>query len=202
MSTRWIENTAACGLRFVGFADEIASHAVDHKGWYLDLEIADEVYRGAVWQLPARSGRCVYVAGFTDPYNSGAAMIDCDVILAARDERAQYAFGACWQYGDAPQSQTAAALIADSIAERCADAEQERNRKWHAARQVETLRDDICELRHDHTALIRAIFTGDGDDARGAAIRCSLREQVAGLVSDIRALADTHGDEILTDEFA
>src|SRR5690554_4252161 len=80
-SERWCEDTAAAGLRFVGFADELVQFgAIDHKGWYTDPDGFGEVYRGAVWQLPARNGQCLYVAGFVDPCNEGAALIDFDPI--------------------------------------------------------------------------------------------------------------------------
>src|SRR5690606_9843007 len=68
-SERWCEDTKDAGLRFVGFADELAPRAIMHKGWYANLDGSGEVYRGAVWQLPARGGQCIYVAGFPDPNN-------------------------------------------------------------------------------------------------------------------------------------
>src|SRR5690606_6667853 len=33
---RWCEDTEDAGLRFVGFADELAPRTIRHKGWYTD----------------------------------------------------------------------------------------------------------------------------------------------------------------------
>lgn len=58
---RWIESPSEAGLRFVGFSDELCR--LDYTGWH-DMPDGDgEVYRGAVYQLPARHGRPVYVEG-------------------------------------------------------------------------------------------------------------------------------------------
>lgn len=60
---RWIERPDLAGLRFVGFADKL-SGAVNHTGWYAGEDSDGAVYRGAVYQLPARDGRAVYVEGW------------------------------------------------------------------------------------------------------------------------------------------
>jgi len=75
----WIENTSAVGLRRVGFADEICRY-IAHRGWYTDSDFQDEVYRGAVYQLPGRKGKARYLAGYDDPNNKGAAFICLDWI--------------------------------------------------------------------------------------------------------------------------
>lgn len=58
---RWIEAPELAGLRFVGFADEIAGRAISHRGWYLDSDGDGETARGAVYQLPAKGRRPRYV---------------------------------------------------------------------------------------------------------------------------------------------
>lgn len=58
---RWIESPEAAGLRFVGFSDELCR--LDYTGWHDMPEGDGELYRGAVYQLPARHGRPVYVEG-------------------------------------------------------------------------------------------------------------------------------------------
>src|SRR5690606_33547786 len=122
-----------------------------HKGWYTDPEgFVDEVYRGAVWQLPARGGQCLYVAGFADPNNDGAALIDFDTIRGEPDD---------------DDAKAEAAYRADDIARIHAEREREHEEKWRAAQRVRDLLEDICDARRQHAALIRAIWTGERDDA-------------------------------------
>lgn len=59
---RWIESPADVGLRFVGFSDELTGSR--ESGWHLSPDgDTGAVARGAVYQLPARDGRPVYVEG-------------------------------------------------------------------------------------------------------------------------------------------
>lgn len=169
-SERWCEDTENAGLRFVGFADELAPHAIKHKGWYTDPDGFDgEVYRGAVWQLPARGGQCIYVAGFADPNNEGAALIDFEPILTI----------------------SKAAYRADDTARIHAEREREyQQEKWRAAQRVRDLLEDICDARRAHTALIRAIWTGERDDAIGARLRAECRDAVRKARREIEAITD------------
>lgn len=61
---RWIESPEAAGFRFVGFSDECGGRSfrrVDHNGWYCDSSGDGMLARGAVYQMPSRGGRSVYV---------------------------------------------------------------------------------------------------------------------------------------------
>jgi hypothetical protein len=49
-------------FRFVGFADEVPGVRIRHRGWYAD-EHGYTIYRGAVFQIPARGGNPQYLAG-------------------------------------------------------------------------------------------------------------------------------------------
>jgi hypothetical protein len=84
---RWVENVSE-GLRFVGFADEILKH-LRHQGWYTNEDFQDEVYRGAVYQLPASKGETRFVYGYADPNNEDCALVcfdtQSDKAEAARD---------------------------------------------------------------------------------------------------------------------
>lgn len=185
-SERWCEDTADAGLRFVGFADELAPRYVMHKGWYTDPDgFSGEVYRGAVWQLPARNGECLYVAGFVDPNNEGAALIDFDTIRGEPDDIA-----------------TEAAYRADDIARIHAEREREHQEKWQAAQRVRDLFEDICDARRQHTALIRAIWTGERDDAIGVRLRADCRESVRRARREIADILAAYGDEIMSDAYA
>lgn len=115
----WIEDARAVGVRNMRFADEVAS--LRHKGWFVD-EFQDEVYRGAVLQLPARSGKTQYLAGYADPNNVGAYLVEFDII---EDERE-------------------AARRADRIAEIFAESEREHNEAWRA---LVNAREDLSAAR-------------------------------------------------------
>lgn len=52
------------GWRTIGKAHDIVSY-MNHSGWYIDAS-RDETIAGEVWQLPARNGSPVYVAGYRD----------------------------------------------------------------------------------------------------------------------------------------
>ena len=184
---RWCEDTADAGLRFVGFADELAPLFIQHKGWYTDPDGFGEVYRGAVWQLPARGGQCLYVAGFADPCNEGAAFIDFEPIYGEPDDAGLDFY---------------AALRADEIARIHAEREREYQEKWRAAQRVRDLLADICDARREHTALIRAIWTGEHDDAIGARLRAACRESVRQARREIAGTLAAYGGEILSDEYA
>lgn len=105
---RWVEDVQAAGLRFVGYSDEIIN--LRHTGWFAD-SFCEKTCRGAVWQLPARNGQCLFVYGYEDEDNPGSALIDFDVTNDKDD----------------------AARWADSMAER--DAEE--SREFYAKDQAE-----------------------------------------------------------------
>ncbi len=184
---RWCEDTAAAGLRFVGFADELAPRAIGHTGWHTVTVGSGEVYRGAVWQLPARGGQCLYIAGFVDPYNKSAALIDFKPIYGEPDDAGLGLY---------------AAHRADEIARIHAERERAYQEKWEAAQRVRSLLEDICDARREHTALIRAIWTGERDDAIGARLRAACRDSVRRARREIADILAEYGDEIMSNEYA
>lgn len=172
---RWVENVSR-GLRLVGFADEI-TRSINHRGWFIDDEFQDEVMRGVVYRLP-RGG---FAYGYADPHNDDCALLcfDCDA-----------------------ESAEQAARYADQFAKRYAEQEREYQAKWNARRIIEECRERICDARRRHTALVRAIWTGEGDDATGARLRAAERENVSEARETIEATIAEYGDEILGEEFA
>jgi len=200
--TRRVENPAGTGLRFVGFADELAS--LRHTGWFTDDDGCGETLRGAVWQLPSRDGCAQYVAGYLDPHNSGPALVEFDVIVGERGGH-----GASYEERDT-QARRDAARRADSIAEREAEREREHQRKWQAARDVEDLRAEIATAREEHSALaeeLRALRASHPDinaPKACAALRSelqSMRRDVSRAVKRIRELIDDFGAEITGPEY-
>lgn len=49
-------------FRFVGFADEVEGVRIDHTGWHGDAD-GYNLFRGVVFQIPARGGNPQYLAG-------------------------------------------------------------------------------------------------------------------------------------------
>ncbi len=124
-NVRWIEN-ASCGLRLVGFADEIGR--LNHKGWYTEDDgDSGEVYRGIVYQLPSRKGKTLFVYGYADPNNDDCALLSFDP----------------------EETKEEAARAADRFAEIFADNEREYQRAWQAGRRYEDLDESVKDMRSE-----------------------------------------------------
>ena len=108
------------------------------------------------------------------------------------------------EYADADTDEALIEILRDYMRwiYRNLEREYEYQTKWSAARAVENLREDICGERAKHSAMIRAIWTGEGDDAVGARMRESIRDNVSAFHREIRDIIDTYGSEILTDDYA
>lgn len=174
-----LDEGAFCTLRVIACHNipdtecrTIRGRFVDHDGWYIN-DFGETLY-GIVARLPKSRG---YLAGWT----LGGGM------CATLDRTHVYD-----DIGDA-------AYAADSIAERAAEREREYQEKCGAALRVQELREDIAQLRADHTALIRAVWASEGDNAAGARTRATLRDQVTHCVTEIRDLFDRYGDDIETE---
>lgn len=161
---RWIENWQRAGLRFVGYADELGLRSIDHKGWFTG-EFQDEVYRGTVYQLPTRSGESVYVYGYDDPCNEGAALLSFDW-TADKDDAARWA---------------------DRIAERAAEEQREYSEVSDARLQYDAMADEAGTLR---SRALKLLADPDIDAATARWIReiradiCELYRDRAKLASD------------------
>src|SRR5690606_6826912 len=120
---------------------------------------------------------------FADPNNDGAALIDFEPI-----------------YGEPDDIKAEAAYRADEIARIHAERECEYREKWQAAQRVRDLLEDICDARRQHAALIRAIWTGERDDAIGARLRAACRDTVRRARREIADILDANGHEIMSDK--
>lgn len=178
---RWADDPSAVGLRFVGFADDIAGRAIDHRGWYTGPDGFGEVLRGAVYQLPGRDGRTRYLAayregsdgrrGWADTAEPGAAAIACREVFES--ERGGDAVEAVWE----------AARRADSIAETAAEREREYNEAWQAARRWSDLADDIAAARTEARQLVADMRAAIKSGATAAPSICAaLRKSLRSLV--------------------
>ena len=160
---RWIENISE-GLRFVGFADKL-THSIRHTGWFIN-EFHDEAYRGAVYQLPARKGKALYVFGYADPYNEDCAFIEGSITDEEKD----------------------AALRADDFAQIKAEAEQ----RFQAEESARCRRDDIIQELKALRLLVIAIL-GECRAARKAgmqyqALSAAIRAQITAKLEERAAL--------------
>lgn len=205
---RWADDPGAVGLRFVGFADDIAGRTIEHRGWYTDSDEFGEVLRGAVYQLPGRKGRARYLAAYregsggkrdwTDTAAPGAAAIACREVFEAErgDSDAYYHY----RGGDAPEAAREAARRADSIAETVARDQREYNEAWQAARRWSDLADDIAEIRAQARQLVADMRAAIKSGVTAAPSICAaLRKSLRGL---IEAAAELKAErESLADDF-
>lgn len=146
------------GLRDCGAVDELFPRLFDHKGWFAD-DFEDEIWRGRVWQLPARNGECLYLAGYTRP-NAGDAVIGLRIF---REDNP----GDRW---DAYANARDAAIRADSMAERDAEESRQYSERWQEASRHDNEREDARQELKDARMSARS------------ALR-SMRELIAAQVS-------------------
>lgn len=127
-SCRWVDDTAAHGLREVGTADSVARQAVQHTGWYLseDNDTGETAF-GVVFQLPAHKGTCRYVAGYRTSNDSDGSAAVC--------------------FHDITDDSTTAAIWADRLAEIQAEQARDYNSAWHAGTRYAELSEEIASLR-------------------------------------------------------
>ena len=152
---RWIENPEN-GLRVKGYADEMAQR-MNHKGWFID-DFQSEVYRGQVFQLPARDGKPRFLAGYEDAHGNDAAYIDFSAVF---------------------DDETEAAYAADRMAERDARETREYNEAWQAGSHYASLADDMKAEREDTRRLIAALREAS---PQAAVVTESARETICGVL--------------------
>jgi hypothetical protein len=164
-NVRWVENVSR-GLRCVGFSDEINHNMIRHKGWYTydDGDRGEEVFRGVVYQLPARGYTRQYVYGYADPNNDDCALLCFDIVTNKEE----------------------AARLADRFAEVLAEHERDYHRAWDAGRRYEDLKNEIQDMRRDALALGAEIRAARKMGANYPAICTALRGAMLDLVHRIR----------------
>lgn len=148
---RWIEKPSSVGFRFVGFADEVSRRegyfrAIDHTGWFTDSDFF-EVYRGAVYQLPARNGKPLYYAAYREGYDGKSGWKD-----TAYDSDYGAAGIDFSEIHDCPME---AARAADGLAEKQAKDSREYNDAWRAANQWYELGESMQAKRREARQLVR-----------------------------------------------
>ncbi|MGX1098867.1 hypothetical protein [Amorphus sp. MBR-141] len=159
---RWIEAPAGCGLRFVGAAHDVAR--IEHTGWFLD-DTQGETVAGAVYQMPARNGVPIFVAGYLDPWNDGPACLD---------------------FGGTFDDEKEAAHAADGIAERMAEESREYAAASRGRLEHDELADEIATSRTEALALIREIKATRQAICGSPSIIAALRRRLESFLFEIR----------------
>lgn len=163
---RWVEYPEN-GLRVKGYADEVAQR-IQHKGWFIN-DFQSEVYRGQVFQIPARNGLPRFLAGYEDAHGNNAALIDFSSF-----------------YDD----ETEAAYAADRMAERDAEKEREYNEAWQAGSRYAEAGEEIKQGRKAARRIIGALreamkntapFTPETVKVICDNIRAGLRRELRGM---------------------
>lgn len=161
-----------------GFRDVGASHDIvrlRHTGWFKDAD-ACETITGHVWQLPARGGECVYLAGYVEP-DSGYATLD-----ATRGRLSTFA------------DKDDAARAADALAERDAETERDYSERWQAARDVQDACDEKREAMraaHGEARGLVAVLRDLPQTAASRATICGMiRECRERMASALQGMAD------------
>lgn len=199
-SMRWLDDTAALGLRLVGYADKLPG-GPDHNGWYAD-SAQQETLRGAVWQLPGRKGRARLVYGYVEmegrhEMNPGSGCVCVSDIVTTGDCRQ-------WEsITDLPEIRDAAQW-ADGMAESVADDRREDSAAYNAGRDAAELQGEaiaarrellplLAELRAERARAARTLGMAAPETARPAICK-AIRERVAELmetISEKRAARDS-----------
>jgi hypothetical protein len=156
----WSERPADY-LRHVGFADDVDSRWIRHKGWYTsDDNHTGELARGVVFQMPARHGVARYIAAVADPCNDGPAVL---CVTETYDDKAE------------------AARAADSLAEVYAEKERDYERVWQAGERFRNLADEIAQERQEALALL-----AERRDLRATVPAGQFPNACAALISSIK----------------
>ena len=131
--------TVAAGFRDVGDSHDIVR--MRHTGWYTDMDALEKIC-GHVWQLPARNGEPVYLAGYE---GKGEGYI----VLEANGNRFA-------TYDDKED----AARAADGLAEKHAEMDREYDERWQAAGEADNEADDAKQgMRDVHKRLRHIVKT-------------------------------------------
>lgn len=141
------------GLRDVGSAGDVLG-GYRCGGWFTD-EDAGETYTGHVWQLPARGGEPVYIAGYTESSDTGYAVLDCSLTGVTLFD-----------------SKEDAARAGDALAERMAERERDYNAGWREAQELseacDELREQLRTIRKDaaNAAMVYGALPSSASAAR------------------------------------
>jgi len=144
-------------FRDVGASDDIV-RSIQHRGWYTDREFCDATYRGNVWQLAARRGRTLFIAGYCESDGSGYVVLD-----ASRGTLRLFA------------TAEDAAWAGDELARIHAEHECDYQERWRAERVAE---DALTDSRETVTELLAAWREQREIGALGTRLCADLRKRL------------------------
>ena len=156
------------GFRDVGVSSDILS--LRHNGWYMDA-YCGETYAGHVWQLPARDGSPVYLAGYVE-HESDYCVLDCT--------RGRISLFDCKED---------AAHAADELARINAEREREHDERWQEVSRIADKREEargiVKDMRHVARDIIRVwrdqLNTGPLSPSVCSILRADLEEARQGM---------------------
>ena len=153
---RW-GNPDACGLRFVGWADELQepySRRARHTGYYARNDECSEVLRGCVYQGTARDGKAVFYPAYREGENMRKGWDDL-----CGEHSAAIAFRDAFSFADAREAKADAARAADRYAEIAAEKSRDYDCAFQAGQEWAWLGDGIQTSRKECMQLIRELKT-------------------------------------------
>lgn len=189
----YVEYPAAVGLRFIGWADEIAGRAISHYGWFIKPEpFQDEAYRGCVFQLPSRHGLPIYVPGYARVATFGrremqetgylVALRQRDRETGERDDNQESGYG---------RAAVDCARSADEIARIDAEEEMRYQESWQVGSQYSDYVAEYKEYRQKRRLLVAALKSAREDIAKLGLTRPWVADICAKLREDIAALKES-----------
>lgn len=186
---RWIESPELAGIRFIGFSDGLAR--IQHSG-HFDSEFQESVYRGAVYQLPAKGGRVRLIPAVRHGSESGRRSWSDDsgqegaAILYLADAQLSDDLGGFDSNPDTMDSVRDMARTADGYAEALAESAREYEEAWQAGSRAayelesaQAARVEFLKLRRDIKAM-----SPDSRAAKTPAICAALQTRLASLADD------------------
>lgn len=141
---RHVSDTRAAGLRFVGYADDLAG--LRHTGWHCDDEGRDTL-RGAVWQLPGKGRHARLIYGYQE-WEGRGEMNEGSATLCVSDIRRADMREAFGNLDEADETRDAA-RSADSLAEHDADERRDYNQAYEAGRKAAEIDAEMIDARRE-----------------------------------------------------
>jgi hypothetical protein len=180
---RHVDDTGKAGLRFVGYADELAR--LDHTGWFTDEEQHGK-FRGAVWQLAGKGKQSRIVYGYQEwdgdsETNVGSALICTSTVLLADMSDGNYSLGST----DEVQN---AATYADGLAESAADKAREYNEAYRKGSTVAETDSTFIETRRQLLPILAELRKVRHGRIQLSPVMCDLLTK--RVESDLDTLAD------------
>lgn len=158
---RFIENPAECGLRFVGYSDELVT--LRHTGHFTDRDNQDNTTRGVVYQMASRDSSLIFVPGYYNSIDSeGAALLDFTSIerVTVPDRG---------DFNDIRDLARDCARFADGMAERAAESECDYQESWQAGCRYVELGTEYRQARAKFIEQSKALRH----------VKCGIREELA-----------------------